>query len=74
MPGSTPTVEIVMCRAPMPSAAGSFKHRERRVDGRPVHQRLAHAHEHDVRDVNRRLEQTHLAHLAGDLERATGCG
>ena len=39
------------------------------VDGLPVHHRLAHAHEHDVRDGDRRIEQAHLAHLTGDLER-----
>ena len=49
------------------------ENRERRVDRLPVHERLAHAHEHDVRHLDRRIEQAHLAHLTGDLERASGC-
>ena len=69
MPGSTPTVETVMWRAPMPSPRGVVEDRQRRVDRLPVHERLAHAHEHDVRRDERRVEQRELAHLSGDLER-----
>ena len=58
-----------MCRAPMPRPSGSLRIVSVGVDRLPVHQRLAHAHEDDVRDVDRRIEQAHLAHLTGDLER-----
>ena len=64
MPGSTPTVEIGDVPRADAETVRIVQDGERRVDRLPVHQRLAHAHEHDVRDVDRRIEQPHLAHLA----------
>ncbi len=69
MPGSTPTVETVMCRAPMPKPCASLRIVRTLSTRRPVQQRLAHAHENDVRRVKRRVEQRELAHLARDLVR-----
>ena len=54
MPGSTPTVETVMWRAPMPKPASIVEDRQRRIDRFPVHERLAHPHEHDVRRLSAR--------------------
>ena len=58
-----------MCRAPMPKPSRIVQDRERRIHRLPVHQRLAHAHEHDVRGAKRRVEQRDLAHLTRDLVR-----
>ena len=48
MPGTTPEVDTVMCRAPSPNRLPVVE----RLDGGEhpveVEQRLAHAHEHDV--------------------------
>src|SRR6185437_3799887 len=41
---------------------------QRDIDRLPVHELLAHAHEHHVRDGDRRSEQAHLANLPRDLE------
>src|SRR5437867_884113 len=46
-----------------------IQQRQRAVDRSPVHQWLAHSHEHDVRDMDRRIQKSHLSHLTGDLER-----
>ena len=52
-----------------PDAQGSrvVEEREGGVDRLPVHHWLPHAHEHDVRDLDGRVEQAHLTNLAGDL-------
>ena len=49
MPGSTPTVDTVMCRAPMPNPCGSLRIVRTVSTAGQFMQRLAHAHEHDVR-------------------------
>ena len=51
MPGTTPEVDTVMCRAPRPNRRGIVERLDRREDPVEVEQRLAHAHEHDVREA-----------------------
>ena len=63
MPGSQPTVEIVVRRWVMPTSGSRARGVEHGVE---VHQRLAHAHEHEVVD---RLDAAEVQHLVEDLRR-----
>jgi hypothetical protein len=67
MPGSTPTVDTRDVACPDAQPVGIVENGERGVHRLPVHERLAHAHEHDVRHRHGRVEQPHLAHLPGNL-------
>ena len=61
MPGTQPTVEIVVRRCVMPTSGSLRAAREHAVE---VHHRLAHAHEHEVVD---RLDAAEVQHLVEDL-------
>ena len=54
MPGTSPTVETVTCRAPRPNACGSVSRAMRGEHVALVRERLAHAHEHHVGEALRR--------------------
>ena len=63
MPGTQPTVEIVVRRWVMPTSGSRRARGEHVVE---VHHRLAHAHEHQVVD---RLDAAEVQHLVEDLAR-----
>ena len=70
MPGTTPDVETVMCRAPRPSLRRVVERRDGLEHAVEVEQRLAHAHEHDVREARRRpapRRRDRAPHLVEDL-------
>ena len=63
MPGTQPTVETPVRRCVMPTSGSRARGAEHVVD---VHQRLAHAHEHEVVD---RLDAAEVQDLVEDLAR-----
>ena len=71
IPGTSPTVESVMARAPRPKPDGSFKRRMAGPRGVVVGQRLTHAHQDDVGDalIGRSQLASIEEHLGDDLTR-----